>query len=360
MKTRCTVHVDTAQIKSRSCLISIRFAKNSEEYKLSNTIKRKIEFYWLSDHSEHAVQNIIDALDTIEHLPFGEYSNNSGRYLQLRDETYLSLRLSHFSQNNNCFNGFLCHTRKENLPAIDNKGNESLLELSASEGLLEKSHFSLFPYTYNGCPGFLIAFEYNYNGPRISALVLYLERKSSIRDLKLHAFIRQDILNELNENTFFKGFSISFTKPLFQDEDNRQHDDITSLLNFRDDTGGSRFFFQISAGRKRYKRLTQGFMKKILSIFANEKSRQYITSAKVKYKRTDEEKINIINLLEESITREKTIQKRDKEHRTVNSQDMFRVLKETYHEILNDGTLSHAILAHFDDDRGDDNADKKT
>lgn len=82
--------------------------------------------------------------------------------------------------------------RRSNFPQVENHGTISPLPISINHGLLESIHIVFFPNN-------IVGSEFNFYGPRISSLALYLNTKFADTLSRIHfdILLRQDVQQRL-------------------------------------------------------------------------------------------------------------------------------------------------------------------
>lgn len=314
--------------------------------------RRRIEFFWVNNRKV-----ISDAINTT--LPGLTFSHGSAKscYQSTDKDTKLLFMKIEKESTRHQIQGFLGLTRMDDLPAIDNLGKESPLELNPTEGLLEKSHFLLMPYAINGKKGFAVVFEYNHFGPRISRFGEYLLKKLNVQKLEISRFIRKDILKEVEKSNILRSFQLKFSKHLFDREDDRKFNSLNNLFNSMKEYRGEYYNITISAGREKSSLISvKNLLSDVVKKIQNSNGESTIHCAKVKFFNEETSKMDLVNLLQANISQEVSITKKDPKHRSVISESMYSALEEAYNEkkeALND-TDQVVIWGGDDDDQGVD------
>ena len=147
-----------------------------------NKFERSIYFYKIRIKKQGELVDPKKIFTFIDSLPF----NMDGRYLESEKGRSLSIQVDQKEYPISCR---LRTTRYTALPQIDKQGKIYPLKIAEDEGLVESTHFMLFPNQVVGS-------EYNYYGPRISTLNWYLSskcKKELFDEINLLPLLRSDI-----------------------------------------------------------------------------------------------------------------------------------------------------------------------
>lgn len=140
---------------------------------MSSTIKRKIRFYryvLFKTCANGNIEEVIDPIpvfDHIERLPHDE----DGRYLGYGVGKSLTMKVDYISPR---VSGRIGMRRTEAWPTQEQAGDESPIDAPEGTALLESTHFVLFENN-------IIGMEFNFHGPRPTALKTYVPEKAPDR-----------------------------------------------------------------------------------------------------------------------------------------------------------------------------------
>lgn len=154
-------------------------------------LTRKIYFYRaevLPDATgERPLFDWTVAQQTIDNLTFSQ--PDSGRYLPMQDGRALIVIPHGLNATSHRFS--LAVVRRSDLPRLESAGSISPLQITPQQGLIEETHFAVFP---NG----LIGAEFNFYGPRITALEDYLRKKCpDMPKLHLQMLVQHNMAEQL-------------------------------------------------------------------------------------------------------------------------------------------------------------------
>jgi len=82
--------------------------------------------------------------------------------------------------------------RRSALPQIERQGDLRPLQIPAEAGLAEQIHVVTFAKN-------IVGFDFNFYGPRLSALAQYLADKTSCKELSFYPLVRRNVLRDLNQ-----------------------------------------------------------------------------------------------------------------------------------------------------------------
>ena len=288
------------------------------------TIKRTIYFYKIKFLDNHG--NPVDPLPLftfIDRLPFAY----PGRYYKRVDQSLLSMHVDNLTDPISFQLGL---TRMDALPMIDDRGtlNPLLLPTNTS-GLYEPFHATLFSNNILGA-------EYNYFGPRIGNLVLYLKDKlnHSVRDVVLINLVRPDLYTLLNNLSEIKVFTLEIP---------RQNVGITGELHSNLQSGfenmaacsdADNIQVRICNTSNRDPDIQLPFKDRLAEFVMHR--RNEIKNLRLKAREFESEVFKDYNLLDYFMYSKKEVIKEEAAGRHVQSQDMYRAIQDAYNEFIDE------------------------
>ena len=288
-------------------------------------VERSIYFYKIRIKKHGKLVDPKTVFTFLDKLPFSV----KGRYLKSEDGHSLSIRID---KKEYPISSRLGTTRYKALPQVDKRGEIYPLKIADDEGLVESTHFIIFPNQ-------VIGSEYNYHGPRISTLKWYLSKKCEEEDLfdeiELLPLLRRDIGELINRIGGVKFCDLRIQRDMTELM-KEVHGDLKSALEAQKnitDEDVKELGVYLSAGPG-YTRPGIGikFLDKLLD-FIKEKGPEGINRLQVKARNNITGKIEEFDILKPAIISKKKVAKHDEKHRHVDSDSMYKAIKEAYADL---------------------------
>jgi hypothetical protein len=165
----------------------------------SNVLERNIHFYSSFCGTDESGKPVLykqgAALAFIDKLPFTDQSTSGGRYFRDQVNVYCCWI---DSPNKLRF----AVIRRDAFPQVEEEGLVSALNVPATAGLVEQIHVRFFPRN-------VVGFDFNFYGPRLPRLGIYLNRVAAgkTRKVAFWPLLRQDAAKELEGNKDLRVFS---------------------------------------------------------------------------------------------------------------------------------------------------------
>jgi hypothetical protein len=162
-----------------------------------NDVERRIHFYradcGTDGNGKRVPFKLAAAIRHIEALSFESFANG-GRYLEEDNNVYCCWPESSTRVQ-------FAVIRRDALPMIEEKGIRKALNLSATAGLVEAIHVRLFPDN-------IVGFDFNFYGPRLSRLAIYLNTVAEGHGHKVifEPLLRRDVTSELEDGRELRMF----------------------------------------------------------------------------------------------------------------------------------------------------------
>lgn len=304
---------------------------------MEHKIKKTIHFYkitaWKMSNNEEQEVDIRQLFKQIENLSF----NNGDRYLDKDDGDSLSMSIH---SNGNTIDGKMGLCRRHNLPYKheDRIGKESPLGLGVEESLYEPSHFVVFKNN-------VIGFEYNFSGPRISAIKGYLVNKNSgnIDIVRCEPLMNSDVRKMLRQYSGIKAIGLAIKSPdvnTLKGLDKDMHEVFSNLKKY----GDSEIIEVIIKTRKKYGILNKihAFLDK-LPAWLNDNV-DTVDKLKIKGLNINSHRIEEIDILHNFVISKKDFAVEDDRYRHVNEVEMYKNIKVAYEELYTNISSALSVL----------------
>ena len=139
----------------------------------AETVERKVVFYLADAGARNGVPRPVDLVPAIAHintLPFSA----AGRYLEL-DDAITCLWVDRVSTPSRVR---LATVRRTGLPQLEELGDLRQLAIRDTEGIAEQVHMVTFAESISGVDRTIVGAVFNFYGPRVPKLGMYLWRKA--------------------------------------------------------------------------------------------------------------------------------------------------------------------------------------
>ncbi|MBX0319739.1 hypothetical protein [Shouchella clausii] len=308
--------------------------------KKSKDIERKIHFFYV-----RFSQTQVSSSNFADHPDPGEIINRIAD-LQFRGE-HLKSRYKHYpnddvsflidtemSEKEDYLKGRFAISRRSALPELEVEGALKTLSIPANSGLAEITHFIYFKEKK------ILGVEFNFHGPRATALTNYLEEKSNnFKDrfdfVEIRPILNQDIdaqLQDVGEVNLFKMEVARNELELLRELDEDLHSAFEGAAKVSDEFES----IEVALIKKKYSRggfrlpFTRKSLKELLS---KDDNRQKINSLKVDAESISDGKAKVFDLLEDKMIVSKKIAAQSPISRSVDSKSMFQKIEEAYNEL---------------------------
>lgn len=302
-------------------------------------INRKIHFFRIKmselrqgSSSLHPHSDPYGVFDYISKLPF---KNNVplSRYLYLPSGDVNLIEMDSTSSASQ-IKGRFAVSRRTSLPELENQGVLTGLQIPSNAGLAEITHFIYYPTAG------VIGLEFNFYGPRATALKDYVVEKSRNHSVPV-AHI--EITPILNHDVDRQVRSIGNEVSLVQIEVAKNSIGITEQL----DTSLKNAFeaaasiseaetVEVILRKKKYAKSGFGFpfvKQKLIDFLSQQSNRDQIHRFKMIGEDTTTEKNKAFDLLEDKMISTKSVITVDDKRRAVESTSMYNAIDEAYHEL---------------------------
>jgi len=290
----------------------------------TGSIKRKIYFSRIVFKNGENQVNPVDVFTRINSLSY----NNDGRYLTLEDGNIWSMFIDSSSMPLKIRMGTI---RKKGLPLVEKRGETSLLELPVDSGLYEPMHFMIFPNN-------IVAFEYNFYGPRINNLQHYVRRKAQgiVDSVDIFPLMTRDVSETISKIGEIKLFRIGVHRDMeaYLAELDESLPAALEALKRTSDAN----YIEIILRQEKYSRenIALNFLNKLASWLPRAEVQDGVDAMKVKAINNITNRTQVFDLLQEFLLSEKQVVKIDEIHRSVDSGAMYSAIIGAHSEQQNE------------------------
>lgn len=322
--------------------------KGKKKSKIATDVKsvsRSIFFYRIDlGVDAKGNRNMFPTAEVLAHinsLPF----QTGERDLDTGDEFDSALRC--WVPSKTASHAILGKSRKGGFPEVgDNKGMLSPLEIPEESGLVEKMHVVFFGHN-------IIGSDFNFFGPRASALQFYLRNKGgpallNMRPLKICVLFRKDVTQELKRLSDISLFRFRLKAPAVDALEKIDKNLHAAFKAQRDQSNAGEIEIIVKKSRKENAKGLSGIAAYAKKLMANQEIAVSTTALKVsgyssRVGRTDE-----VDLLNDQLISKKTILVQDGKSRVLKESSVFDAIRSAYAEMEAD--LLHAYSL---EDRGE-------
>lgn len=274
---------------------------------------------------------VVEGFRKIDKLPYDlNGKSNESRYLRLRDNTDLMMKVDSIDEKRGQIEGRLVLCRRDAFPEIEKDGNLSNIDLEEGSGIAEITHFVFF-YTKK-----VIGMEFNYHGSKSKGLGDYLMEKLHpyITFFEMEPVITKEWCNLLMKDELpLTMLSIRATSDALYSLE-QLHKGMKSAIKAGLDFGDVE---DVEIVLRRKPRTKKSFGSKIFNwprFFgcrdAKTKKIPGINSCKVSFK--DEDSYRTVNLIEEQLCVSADVELETGKSRTINPYSAYRAIEVAFEE----------------------------
>lgn len=305
---------------------------------MSKEIERKIHFFYMRAYELKVGSNEMnrhsdpaDIITQISGLPFaGAATQSRFRRLQSGDVNFIELANN---QGPGIIRGKFALSRRSALPELEQQGVLTQLNIPPNSGLAELTHFVYYPTTD------VLGVEFNFYGPRTSALRDYLRIKSRnfknpIEYIDTTPILNQDIdslLRDMGEVNIFQMEVARNELNIVEELNNDLQSAFKAAANLSDAES-----VEVVLRKRKYAR--EGFpfpfsVRKLKEFLSSTDNRERVNKFKVNAASVREERNKNFDLLEDKMVAAKKVATIDSRRRSVDSDSMFNAIEEAYDEL---------------------------
>lgn len=302
-------------------------------------INRKIHFFRINmselqqgSSSLHPHSDPYGVFDYVSNLLFNG-NNLLSRYHYLPNGDVLLIEMDSSSTAAE-IKGRFAVSRRSSLPELENQGVLTGLNIPANAGLAEITHFIYYPLAG------VIGLEFNFFGPRATALKDYIVEKSRTHSnpavyIEINPILNHDVDRQIRS----MGEEVS----LVQIEIAKNAIDITEQLD-----ASLKNAFEAAASiseaetvevilrKKKYSKTGFGFpfsKQRLIEFLSRQNNREQINRFKIIGEDSSTDKNKAFDLLEDKMISTKRVITIDDKRRAVESVSMYNAIDEAYHEL---------------------------
>lgn len=235
----------------------------------------------------------------------------------------------------------LFRSRRSNLPAVEDLGRLSELDIPSTAGLAEPCHIILAP---NG----LVAAEYNHFAPRLTMLSHYIGVKLGLR-VNFAVYVQQDIVQRLDRLEDVRLLELSMKPNENLDEQIPRDDPIgDALYSAMQIPGERRVAIAFSGDRKsaEFTSALRSFARKLLSQAPTDLDAEESATTVFRVKGYDpvSEELEVVDLLRQKVVRRVEVERQSPRSRALDRTDAYRTIEKAATEARK-SDLKNAVLA---------------
>jgi|GEM_PF-1785543 len=313
----------------------LKTKKSTTKKSTTNTlyVPRKIYFYVVRFKNNGNCIDPTKVFKYIDTLPFDDV----GRYQKIDDTKGLSMHIE------SCISPlkFRLGTRRlGDLPFQENQGNISGVTLPKDHVLFEPSHF-MIDIDNAGFENNIMAFEFNFYGPRIGKFTPYMLEKTFpvVDQVELLPLMNTDFESKLRKIGEIRKFEIGIQRnngELLKELDESFADATRVLGNLSD----SEFIEIIIRHKKRSKKpIKLSFIRnieKLRKFFKQPGVIDNVDTFRVRAENRYSDEIETFDFLEEYLVSKRSVIKIDEKHRSVDTEAMYNSMGDAYRELKNE------------------------
>jgi len=287
-----------------------------------NIVERTVLFGVINWKYKNKNVDVHGIFDQINKLSFSDGS----RYYQTSEGQRYEILIDKFSTSDVIY-GCIGDSRVTDLPFLEKQGAISPLKIGKGEGIFDAMHFMV---KKNAKGKWIIAYEFNFYAPRVTAINIYVRNKlanqvdyvaiepiegesanQALKKFKQIKTIRMGIHSGADMSRLSGGLS-------------------DALKALRRDQDGSFIEITCSVRRSRDKVLSGNLIDNIPSFFRTIDPQTNMEHFFISGIRSDTGEKDVINLMDIILKEKKHVEKMDRDHRFVDPQKMYTALGEAY------------------------------
>lgn len=299
------------------------------------TLERKILFYRAHTGTNTAGEprrvDMRPTLARIEALPF----ESGGRYLEVEQGQFLACWPQGTPRPPRAMLG---RVRRLGLPQIERGGRFHQLRIQPTDGLVEAIHVVFFPNNIVGA-------DFNFYGPRLSALGRYIDERAGGPPIEFHPLLRQDIAEQLRKLGELRLMRLRARRSIV--DVIRQRDrSLADTFDALGDLGGTDDIeVVIRSGRHSRHPLAQRVVGMVQRLAGMEEVRNQASSFVVRGKNEETGSIEEVDILREHFMLSKQIVRLHERGRALDPESAFAVITNAYAELRDDLEAAVAVQA---------------
>jgi len=299
-----------------------------------NTVERKIYFYRANvgvDGSGRPLPfNPAAALRHINGLPF----SNPGRYLTEGDTA-----LCCWVDRPNPHQRFrLGQIRRSGLPQVEQGGALTDLTIPANSGLAESIHVVVFPDNIVGA-------DFNFYGPRMSRLSLYLHAKAGghCPDVTFEPLLRRNVAEELDRLREIRMFHLKI-RASYAATVAQANQDLGAAFEAAARAGDAEELEIVLRPRKHSRNALSDRMLRVARRLARRGDlRTEASKFEVKGVRADDGTLEVIDILRDQLIAREEVMKQSRRGRALDSTSAYEAIERAFDELQGELAVAAAV-----------------
>ena len=215
--------------------------------------------------------------------------------------------------------------RRSDLPYVERAGDTQILDLPSSAGLLETAHAMFFPSNIVGA-------EFNFHGPRVGSLALYLREKGppDTPDIRFLPLLRRDAARQLDGARGVTLLQLRIHRA-YSSLLNQLNDGLGASLDATAEATGSQLVELILRARPRSRQpLSARLLQAVRGLAGSSLVRDSAEVFKVKVLREDGGPIEEIDLLNDHLVSVRRVVREHSRGRVVEAASVFEAIEDGY------------------------------
>ncbi len=286
---------------------------------------RKVHFYRANAGTDSA--GVLLPFDALPHLrdihvlPFvsGE------RYMQSGDNELLCCWVDQFHAP---YRSHFGRIRRSNLPQLERAGALSPLSIPDDSGVVEHTHVVFFPDN-------IVGSLFNFYGPRVPKLAVYLKQKSpsAPRGLRFDPLLRQDVLAQLDKLDHVQVLDLNVHRSYVQVMEQADIN-LGEAFSAAERASGAEQIHMILKPRPRKRsRLRDTLLSTVKTLAANPFLREDVSTFKVKGVNRGTDRLETIDVLRDHFVVQKEVAVVTGRHRQVDQDSAYGAIEAAYVEL---------------------------
>lgn len=217
----------------------------------------------------------------------------------------------------------LANVRRTSLPEVEEKCQLSPLPLTTRQGLAETVHAVFFPNN-------VVGIDFNFYGPRPSALGRYLSNKSpSCPPLAFDRLLRNDAAERLQKFDYLSLVRLK-TRASYASDIARVSQKVGRMLNAASEIGNAAEVEIMIRSEARSRTPLQGLTSEVRRILGLQDIRENVAKFEVKGLDSETKRTDALDLLSDALVHKAEMVTIDSRSRAVTRESAYRAIKSAY------------------------------
>lgn len=299
-----------------------------------NTVERKIYFYRANVGADGSGRPLpfspAAALRHINALPF----SNAGRYLADGDTA-----LCCWVDRPNPRQRFrLGQIRRSGLPQVEQRGALTDLTIPANSGLVESIHVVAFPDN-------IVGSDFNFYGPRMSRLGIYLETKAAghCPDVTFEPLLRRNVAEELDRLCEVRMFNLKI-RASYAATVAQANEDLGAAFEAAARAGDAEELEIILRPRRHSRNaLADRMLRTARRLARRADLRTEASKFEIKGVRADDGRLEVIDILRDQLIAREEVMKQTRRGRALDSTSAYEAIERAFSELQGELAVAAAV-----------------